>query len=59
MSKEEFDRKMSMLVTERKLLRLSYNKKDSEVKKEIKKRIIHIDGEIDKLKIEFNKTSVR
>lgn len=54
MKNKEFDSKMSKLVTEKKLLMLSYRKsKDENTKKEIKRRIIHLKGEMYKLKREL------
>lgn len=56
MKKEEFDNKMSSLVLEKKLLSESYKRSDSsETKFEIKKRIIHLKGEIIQLRKEYNK----
>jgi len=56
MNKEEFDSKMSMLVTEKKLLEASLKvTKDDEAKIEIKKRIIYLRSEMQQLKNEYNK----
>ncbi len=55
MDKTSFDGKMSMLVTEKRLLETSYKRtKDEEVQLEIKRRIIHIRSEMQKLKKEYN-----
>lgn len=55
MDKTSFDSKMSMLVTEKRLLETSYKRtKDEEAKIEIKRRIIHIRSEMQKLKKEYN-----
>ena len=55
MDKASFDSKMSMLVTEKRLLETSYKRtKDEEAKIEIKRRIIHIRSEMQKLKKEYN-----
>lgn len=55
MDKTSFDNKMSMLVTEKRLLETSYKRtKDEEAKIEIKRRIIHIRSEMQKLKKEYN-----
>ena len=55
MDKTSFDSKMSMLVTEKRLLETSYKRtKDEEAKIEIKRRIIHIRSEMQKIKKEYN-----
>ena len=55
MDKASFDSKMSMLVTEKRLLETSYKRtKDEEAQLEIKRRIIHIRSEMQKLKKEYN-----
>lgn len=55
MDKTSFDSKMSMLVTEKRLLETSYKRtKDEETQLEIKRRIIHIRSEMQKLKKEYN-----
>ena len=55
MDKTSFDNKMSMLVTEKRLLETSYKRtKDEEAQLEIKRRIIHIRSEMQKLKKEYN-----
>ena len=55
MDKTSFDSKMSMLVTEKRLLETSYKRtKDEEAQLEIKGRIIHIRSEMQKLKKEYN-----
>ena len=55
MDKTSFDGKMSMLVTEKRLLETSYKRtKDEEVQLDIKRRIIHIRSEMQKLKKEYN-----
>ena len=55
MDKASFDSKMSMLVTEKRLLETSYKRtKDEEAKIEIKRRIIHIRSEMQKIKKEYN-----
>lgn len=55
MDKTSFDSKMSMLVTEKRLLETSYKRtKDEEAQLEIKRRIIHIRSEMQKLKKEYN-----
>jgi len=55
MNKEDFDSKMSRLVTEKKLLLESVKRSDDlETKNQIKKRIIHLNGEILRLKKELN-----
>ena len=55
MDKTSFDGKMSMLVTEKRLLETSYKRtKDEEVQLEIKRRIIHIRSEMQKIKKEYN-----
>lgn len=58
MDKTSFDSKMSMLVTEKRLLETSYKRtKDEEAQLEIKRRIIHIRSEMQKLKREYNENS--
>ncbi len=55
MDKTSFDNKMSMLVTEKRLLETSYKRtEDEEAQLEIKRRIIHIRSEMQKLKKEYN-----
>ncbi len=55
MDKTSFDNKMSMLVTEKRLLETSYKiTEDEEAQLEIKRRIIHIRSEMQKLKKEYN-----
>lgn len=55
MDKTSFDSKMSMLVTEKRLLETSYKRtEDEEAQLEIKRRIIHIRSEMQKLKKEYN-----
>jgi len=55
MNKEDFDSKMSRLVTEKKLLLESVKRSDDlKTKNKIKKRIIHLNGEILRLKKEYN-----
>ena len=58
MEKSSFDSKMSMLVTEKRLLETSYKRtKDEQAQLEIKRRIIHIRSEMQKLKREYNENS--
>lgn len=55
MDKTSFDSKMSMLVTEKRLLETTYKRtQNEETKLEIKRRIIHIRSEMQKLKKEYN-----
>ena len=57
MEKKEFDNNISILLTEKKLLEKSMEKTSEREKEEIRKRIIHINAEINVLKNKFNKGS--
>lgn len=55
MDKKEFDESVSLLLTEKKLLLKSVETSSEEVQEEIRKRIIHINSEINMLKNKYNK----